>query len=135
GRGEDKAPSPPSTGERGEEVARLRLGAERASVMRNVKLVLAYDGSDFNGWQTQPGYRTVQETLEKAIAELTGETRVRVNASGRTDAGVHAVGQVANFSTATHHPAEVIARAVNARLPADVIVREAADVPQAFNAN
>ena len=54
--------------------------------MRNVKLVLSYDGTDFNGWQTQPGYRTVQETLEKAIGELTGEPRVRLNASGRTDA-------------------------------------------------
>src|SRR5215470_10588456 len=103
--------------------------------MRNIKLVISYDGTDFNGWQTQPGYRTVQETLEKAIAELTGEARIRLNASGRTDAGVHAIGQVANFYTATHHPAEVILRAVNARLPADVIIREAAEVPQAFDAN
>ena len=103
--------------------------------MRNIKLTLSYDGTDFNGWQTQPGYRAVQETLEKAIAELTGEARVRLNASGRTDAGVHAVGQVANFYTATHHSAEVILRAVNARLPADVVIREAGEVPQAFDAN
>ena len=103
--------------------------------MRNIKLTISYDGTDFNGWQTQPGYRTVQETLEKAIAELTGEERIRLNASGRTDAGVHAVGQVANFYTATHHPADVILRAVNARLPGDVIIREAAEVPQAFDAN
>jgi tRNA pseudouridine38-40 synthase len=103
--------------------------------MRNLKLTISYDGTDFNGWQTQPGYRTVQETLEKAIAALTGEGRIRLNASGRTDAGVHAVGQVANFYTATHHPAEVIVRAVNARLPGDVILRDAAEVPQAFDAN
>ena len=103
--------------------------------MRNFKLTLSYDGTDFSGWQTQPGYRTVQETLEKAIAELTGEARIRLNASGRTDAGVHAVGQVANFYTATHHSAEVIVRAVNARLPADVTIRDAADVPQVFDAN
>jgi len=103
--------------------------------MRNLKLAISYDGTDFNGWQTQPGYRTVQETLEKAIAELTGEERIRLNASGRTDAGVHAVGQVANFHTASHYPPEVILRAVNARLPADVILREAAEVPQAFDAN
>lgn len=103
--------------------------------MRNIKLTLSYDGTDFQGWQTQPGYRTVQETLEKAIAALTGEQRVRVNTSGRTDAGVHAVGQVVNFYTATHHPADVILRAVNAHLPADVVVREAADVPQSFDAN
>ena len=103
--------------------------------MRNFKLTLSYDGTDFHGWQTQPGYRTVQETLEKAIAELTGQARIRLNASGRTDAGVHAVGQVANFYTATHHSAEVILRAVNARLPADVVIREAGEVPLAFDAN
>jgi tRNA pseudouridine38-40 synthase len=103
--------------------------------MHNIKLVISYDGTDFSGWQTQPEYRTVQETLEKAIAELTGEERISLNASGRTDAGVHAVGQVANFYTATHHSAEVIVRAVNARLPADVTIRDAADVPQVFDAN
>src|SRR5215831_826791 len=103
--------------------------------MRNLKLIISYDGTDFNGWQTQPGYRTVQETLEKAIAVLTGEARIRLNASGRTDAGVHAVGQVANFYTATHHPADVILRAVNARVPPDVILRDAVEVPQAFDAN
>jgi tRNA pseudouridine38-40 synthase len=103
--------------------------------MRNLKLTLAYDGTDFNGWQTQPGYHTVQETLEKALAELTGAERVRVNASGRTDAGVHAVGQVVNFYSSTTLPPDVLVRAVNAHLPADVVVRDAADVPQAFDAN
>src|SRR5437764_50872 len=53
--------------------------------MRNVRLILSYDGTDFHGWQTQPGLRTVQQTLEEAIARLTGADRVRVNASGRTD--------------------------------------------------
>jgi tRNA pseudouridine38-40 synthase len=103
--------------------------------MRNIKLTLSYDGTDFNGWQTQPGYRTVQETLEKAIAELTGEERIRVNASSRTDAGVHAVGQVVNFYSTTIYPADVLLRAINARLPADVVIRAAADVPQSFDAN
>ncbi len=103
--------------------------------MRNIRLTLSYDGTDFNGWQTQPGVRTVQETLERAIAELTGETRVRINASGRTDAGVHALGQVVNFHSTTPHPPDVLVRAVNARLPPDVVVRAAADVPSAFNAN
>src|SRR5260370_32570500 len=102
--------------------------------MRNIRLTLSYDGTDFNGWQTQPGFRTVQETLEGAIAALTGE-RIRVNASGRTDTGVHALGQVVNFYTNTHHPPEVLLRAVNAHLPADVVVSEAADGPQAFDAN
>src|SRR5213595_1188655 len=72
--------------------------------MRNIKLTLSYDGTDFNGWQSQPGFRTVQETLEGAIAGLTGD-RVRVNASGRTDTGVHAVGQVANCVNAGVRPA------------------------------
>src|SRR5919206_1702501 len=103
--------------------------------MRNLKLTISYDGSDFNGWQTQPGYRTVQETLEKAIAALTGEGRVRLNASGRTDAGVHAVGQVANFYTTTRYPPDVLVRAINARLPPDVLIRDAGDMPEAFDAN
>ena len=103
--------------------------------MRNIKLVLSYDGTEFQGWQTQPGYRTVQETLEQAIAKLTGEERVRINASGRTDAGVHALGQVVNFYTAAQYAPDVFVRAINANLPSDVIVREAADVLQAFDAN
>ena len=102
--------------------------------MRNLKLVVSYDGTDFHGWQVQPGYRTVQETLETALAALTGE-RVRANASGRTDTGVHAVGQVVNVRTGTRIPAEKIAAAVNAHLPADVVVKEAADVPAEFDAN
>jgi tRNA pseudouridine38-40 synthase len=103
--------------------------------MRNLKLTLSYDGTDFNGWQTQPGYRTVQETLEAAIAAVTGEQRVRVNASGRTDAGVHALGQVVNFHSATHLPPEVLLRAVNANLPTDIVIRDAADAPAEFDAN
>jgi len=103
--------------------------------MRNIKFILSYDGSDFHGWQTQPGCRTVQETLENAIAAVTYEEKVRVNASGRTDAGVHALGQVANFYTASTLAPEVLARAVNAHLPPDVIVRQAAEVVQGFDAN
>jgi tRNA pseudouridine38-40 synthase len=103
--------------------------------MRNIKLVLSYDGTDFSGWQTQPGFRTVQETLEQAIGQLTGEERVRVNASGRTDAGVHALGQVVNFSTGSALEPHVLQRAINANLPSDVIVREAADVLETFDAN
>src|SRR5215813_14162172 len=102
--------------------------------MRNIKLILSYDGTDFNGWQTQPGFRTVQETLEKAIAALTGEA-VRLNASGRTDTGVHAVAQVANFYTNTAHPPRVLVSAVNAHLPHDIVIASADDVPQSFDAN
>jgi tRNA pseudouridine38-40 synthase len=102
--------------------------------MRNLKLTLAYDGTDYNGWQTQPGYRTVQETLETAIASLTGRP-ARVNASGRTDTGVHAVGQVVNFYSETGLPPDVLVRALNAHLPPDIVVSAALDVPQAFDAN
>jgi tRNA pseudouridine38-40 synthase len=103
--------------------------------MRNLKLVLSYDGSDFSGWQTQPGRRTVQKTLEEALGRLTGEPRVRVNAAGRTDAGVHALGQVVNFFSGTNIPAAKLVAASNAHLPPDIVVREAEDVPQAFDAN
>src|SRR5947207_13635669 len=103
--------------------------------MRNIKFIVSYDGTAFRGWQTQPGLRTVQETLEAAIAAVTGDARVRANASGRTDSGVHAVGQVVNFYTESRHAPAVLVRAVNAHLPPDVVVRDAADVPQAFDAN
>jgi tRNA pseudouridine38-40 synthase len=102
--------------------------------MRNFKLTLSYDGTDFNGWQTQPGYRTVQDVLEQAIAAVT-EARPHANASGRTDAGVHAVGQVVNFYSDTRLTPETLLRAVNAHLPADAVVREAAEAGQSFDAN
>jgi tRNA pseudouridine38-40 synthase len=103
--------------------------------MRNFRLTLSYDGTDFHGWQTQPGFRTVQEVLETAMSQLTNEQRVRVNASGRTDTGVHAVGQVANVFLDTTVPLHALAKAINAHLPEDVIVREIEDAPQSFDAN
>jgi tRNA pseudouridine38-40 synthase len=103
--------------------------------MRNYKLILSYDGTDFKGWQTQPGHRTVQETLEAALTNLTGETKVRANASGRTDAGVHAVGQVVNFHSAMTVPFAKLHRAINAHLPEDVVVTSVEIVPDAFDAN
>jgi tRNA pseudouridine38-40 synthase len=101
--------------------------------VRNLKLIVSYDGTEFFGWQTQPGFRTVQETLETAIAKLTGE-KPFANASGRTDTGVHAVGQVVNFQTASHHPPRTVVRALNAHLPADVVVRAAEEVAPDFDA-
>lgn len=103
--------------------------------MRNLALTIAYDGTDFAGWQTQPNQRTVQETLEHAIAEFTGVERVRLNASGRTDAGVHALGQVANFYTAAPYPTEVVVRALNARMPPDIAIIAATERPESFDAN
>jgi tRNA pseudouridine38-40 synthase len=102
--------------------------------MRNLKLVLSYDGSEFHGWQTQPQQRTVQQTFEDALFALTGE-RVHVDASGRTDAGVHAVGQVVNFHSETTLVPEALLRALNAHLPSDICVQEASVVADAFDAN
>jgi tRNA pseudouridine38-40 synthase len=103
--------------------------------MRNYKIVLSYDGTDFQGWQTQPGFRTVQETLETALQQLTGEAKVRVNASGRTDAGVHALGQVANFHSAMTVPFHKLLGAINAHLPDDIVVHSVEEAPHSFNAN
>ena len=102
--------------------------------MRNLALTISYDGTDFNGWQTQPGYRTVQETLEGAIAALTGEPRIRLNASGRTDAGVHAIAQVASFALVRDSSPDVIVRALNAKLPPEIRVTSAAEAPASFHA-
>jgi tRNA pseudouridine38-40 synthase len=102
--------------------------------MRNIKLTISYDGTDFYGWQTQSGFRTVQEMLEQKIARLAGAP-VKLNAAGRTDTGVHALGQVANFYSNTSRPPDVIVRALNATLPNDIVVQDAADMPQAFDAN
>ncbi len=100
--------------------------------MRNIKLLISYDGTDFSGWQRQPDRRTVQRSLEEAIGRLTG-VEAPTNASGRTDAGVHALGQVVHFYTASPHDPAVFVKALNAILPPDVRVLEAREMPQAFH--
>jgi len=100
--------------------------------MRTLKLTLAYDGTAYAGWQVQPGCRTVQGTLEAAVRKVTGQS-VRVVASGRTDAGVHALGQVAGFQTHSDLPADVLRRALNAELPEDVAVLEVAEAADGFH--
>jgi tRNA pseudouridine38-40 synthase len=102
---------------------------------RNIKLTLSYDGTDFAGWQTQPDRRTVQETLETAIATLTQAPRVHLQASGRTDAGVHALAQVANFKIESAIPPENWPRALNSQLPNDVVIASAEEMPADFDAN
>jgi tRNA pseudouridine38-40 synthase len=101
--------------------------------VRTLKLTIAYDGTAYAGWQSQLGKPTVQDTLENAIAKVTGE-RLRVMASGRTDAGVHAQGQVVGFRTNSTLPPEVFVRALNATLPRDVAVLDAVEVPEGFHA-
>jgi len=100
--------------------------------MRTIKLTLAYDGTAYAGWQFQVGERSVQEVLETAIEKVTG-TKARAIGSGRTDAGVHALGQVAAFRTESRLGVEVLRRALNAHLPQDVAILEAAEADGGFH--
>lgn len=100
---------------------------------RNLKLVLSYDGSEFSGWQVQPDCSTVQGTLASAIGRITGE-KVLPQGSGRTDAGVHALAQVATFATESPVPAENLVKALNDILPPSIRVLEANEVPADFHA-
>jgi len=101
--------------------------------MRNIRLTIAYDGTDFHGWQLQPHAPTIQEALETRIARITG-ARATLYGSGRTDAGVHAAGQVANFKTGCPIPCTSLVKALNDALPVSIRVRKAEDVPANFHA-
>lgn len=103
--------------------------------MRNIKMVLAYDGTRYHGFQVQnrTGLKTIQEELEKALYMLTGE-KTSIYGSGRTDAGVHAKGQVVNFFSSSSIPPERFPLALNSLLPRDIVVWQAADVPPDFHA-
>ena len=101
--------------------------------MRNLKITLQYNGKDYCGWQKQPNALGIQGTVEKAIYEITKE-EVKVTASGRTDAGVHALGQVANFKTECNIPADRVPDALNAKLPKDISVISCEEVDIDFHA-
>jgi tRNA pseudouridine38-40 synthase len=101
--------------------------------MRNLKVTLTYDGTDFSGWQVQPDAVTVQGTLASAIGRITGE-KVLPQGSGRTDAGVHALAQVMTFVTESSVPTENFLRALNDILPKSVRVLEVVEVPPEFHA-
>jgi len=101
--------------------------------MQNIKLTLAYDGTDFSGWQIQPGQPTVQGALSDVLENLT-QQRLQIQVAGRTDAGVHAAGQVANFRTEAELSAGEFQRAFNALLPASVRVIAAEQVGPDFHA-
>ncbi|MGR3309177.1 MAG: tRNA pseudouridine synthase A, partial [Candidatus Brocadiales bacterium] len=111
--------------------------------MRNIKLLIEYEGTNYAGWQRQnprrgnlastKEHKTIQQTLEDAIGQITHEKVVLYGAS-RTDAGVHAMGQVANFRTASEIPTAKLPHAINAHLPHDIAVKSAEEVPDTFHA-
>lgn len=110
-------------------ISRERFGWAR----RNIMLTIAYDGTNYHGWQVQPNGLSVQECVENAVEQLTGE-RQRVYCAGRTDAGVHALGQVANFPTNSTIPLANIRRGLQSFLPQDIVIVSAQDVSKSFHA-
>ena len=96
--------------------------------MKRIKLTVAYDGTNYCGWQVQPNGITIEEVLNKALKKLTGEDILIIGAS-RTDSGVHAMGNVAVFDTETTIPPEKIAVALNQRLPEDIRIQKSEEVP------
>ena len=97
-----------------------------------VKLVVAYDGTDYCGWQVQPNGITVEEVLNRALSRLLKE-EITVTGASRTDSGVHSLGNVAVFDTDTRMPAEKISYAINQRLPEDIVVQDSCEVPEDFH--
>ncbi len=100
--------------------------------VRNIKLTITYDGSAYHGWQIQPGLRTIQGVITEAIQDLLG-SEVRLFGASRTDAGVSALGQVGLIQIDSPIPTENLAKAITDRLPADIAITEAVDVPEGFD--
>lgn len=100
--------------------------------MRRIKLVVAYDGTHYHGWQLQPREITIEAVLNQAICTLTGE-EIQVIGASRTDAGVHALGNVAVFDTDSRIPGDKFAYALNQRLPADIVIQNSEEVPENFH--
>ncbi|MGI9533345.1 MAG: tRNA pseudouridine(38-40) synthase TruA [Thermodesulfobacteriota bacterium] len=100
--------------------------------MRNIKIIIEYDGTNFCGWQKQPGRKTVQQEIETAIVKITREKTI-VYGSGRTDSGVHALGQVANFKTNSDLTVNQLQKALNTNLPSDISIIKAKEVPDTFH--
>ena len=100
---------------------------------RNIKLTIEYDGTEFVGWQRQPNGRTVQEEIENAIKKIMQE-EIGIVGAGRTDSGVHARGQVANFFTSNGMPASDLQRALNGVLPDDVVIHSVEEIDEQFSA-
>lgn len=101
--------------------------------MINIKLIIEYDGSNYCGWQYQPNGTSIQQVIEDALFELTGE-RIRIHGSGRTDAGVHAIGQIASFATKSKILPEKFSHALNHKLPPDISIVSSCEVNEKFHA-
>lgn len=101
--------------------------------MRNIRLLIQYDGTAYSGWQVQPADVTIQGLIGKFLGQITSEN-TNVIAAGRTDAGVHAIGQVACFRTSSKLPSSVLRKALNALLPCDIRILEVDDVDESFHA-
>lgn len=101
--------------------------------MKNVKLTIEYDGTNYHGWQVQSNAKTVQGTVERAIHGLTGE-EITITGSSRTDQGVHAYGQVANFLTHSNIPQDRFSYALNRMLPEDIVIKKSEEVSLDFHA-
>ncbi len=102
-------------------------------MVRNIKLTIEYDGTNFKGWQTQLHDRTIQNEIEKSSQKIFNE-KIRLIGSGRTDSGVHALGQVANFKTKSSMTCEEIQKALNANLPKDIVILKVEEVSLKFHA-
>lgn len=100
--------------------------------MRNIKLTIEYHGKGFNGWQKQPNKPNIQGEIENAIKRITGE-EIEIYASGRTDAGVHALGQTANFKTSSNMPIEKLCLAINSQLKKSIVIKDAIEVNEDFH--
>lgn len=100
--------------------------------MKRVKLTVAYDGTNYHGWQIQPNGNTIEEELNRHLSELLKE-EIKVTGASRTDAGVHALGNVAVFDTKAKMPAEKISYALNTRLPADIRIQDSSEVAADFH--
>lgn len=100
--------------------------------MRRIRMTVSYDGTDFHGWQVQPGLATIQSVLEKVLAEIEGAP-VKVAGSGRTDAGVHAIAQVAAFTLVNPIPVDNLRKAINRLLPLDIRVFDVAEAAADFH--
>lgn len=101
--------------------------------MRNIRLLIEYDGTGYNGWQVQPEAPTIQGAIVRALKELTHE-EVKLKGASRIDSGAHALGQVANFFTCSDMPSEAVLKGLNYLLPADVLIKEAIEVDEDFDA-